>query len=238
MIPQHSGAPHRQQRWVELENISGVEIPAFAALEITDSYRPEKTGGKTPNGGRTVLKVTKPTEDGAKANIINGPCAIPIAGIGYPGTMHDPMLAKVNAEYAAGDEIGLTENSFELTSVATGFIALGDYESGVMRVMRSASPAEQVNIKRCCLAEDHPGCGVVFDLKVGVWSSTTHKWAYPGSADAKGIDHWYSTTVPYPGEGATGNFIERPSDTYGTIWEALGNVSCDSDNCGECGGGY
>jgi len=236
VIPQHQGAPYRKQRFVELENVAGEEIPAFAAVEITDSYRPEKTGGITPSGGRTVLKVTKPTEDGAKACIINGPRAIPTGGKGYPGTMHDPMYAKVDTEYSAGDEIGLTEDSYELTDAAAGFIALGDYEDGVMRVMRSGVPADQVKIRRCCLAEDHPGCGEVFDLKVGEWDSATHSWIYPASADAKGIDWWYSVSGPYPGAGATGNFIERPSDTYGTIWEALGNVSCDPDNCGECGG--
>jgi len=93
-------------------------------------------------------------------------------------------------------------------------------------------------VRRCCLAENHPGCGVVFDLKLGTWNPATHKWDYEAEASAKGIDWWYSVSGPYPDAGATGNFEPRPSDEYGTIWVVSGNLSCDDDNCGECGGGY
>jgi len=96
--------------------------------------------------------------------------------------------------------------------------------------------ADSGEVRRCCLAEDHPGCGEVFDLKLGTWNPATHKWDYEAEASAKGIDWWYSVSGPYPDEGATGNFEPRPSDEYGTIWHVLGNLSCDPDNCGECGG--
>ena len=242
MIPQHAGAPFRQQRWIELENISGVQIPSFACVEILDSYRPDRTGDITPGAGRTVLKVSLPSADSLPNTIINGPRAIPVAGKGYPGTMHDPMFSMVLATMPAGTECGSVQEQWYLESGKKGYIALGDFITnspyGIERVMRGLMPPEEDEedkIKRCCLDEDHPGCGVVFDLKVGTWNPATHAWSYGDVA--KGIDWWYSTSGPYPGSGATGNFIERPSDTYGTIWEALGNVSCDPDNCGECGGG-
>jgi hypothetical protein len=96
--------------------------------------------------------------------------------------------------------------------------------------------AESSQVRRCCLAEDHPGCGVVFDLKLGIWNSATDEWDYEASASAKGIDFFYAVDFTYPGAGATGNFEPRPSDTYGTLWHCLGNMSCDADACGGCGG--
>jgi hypothetical protein len=91
-------------------------------------------------------------------------------------------------------------------------------------------------VRRCCLAENHPGCGVVFNLKLGTWNPGSHAWDYEESASAKGIDWWWSEVGPYPDAGATGNFEPRPSDEFGTIWHCLGNLSCDPDNCGDCGG--
>ena len=138
MIPQHSAAPFRQQRWLELENTGSVAIPSWGVCEISDSYRPEKTGGKTPNGGRTVLKVERATEDSPNASVVNGPCEIPISGTGRVGTMDSPMIALVDSDYAVGTEIGVAQDSFVLASGYTGYIMLGDYDSatGTARVAR------------------------------------------------------------------------------------------------------
>ena len=208
MIPQHQGAPYRKQRFVELENVAGEEIPAFAACEITDAYRPEKTGGITPSGGRTVLKVTKPTEDGAKACIINGPRAIPTGGKGYPGTMHDPMYAKVDSEYSAGDEIGLTSGSYELTDAAAGFIALGDFESGVMRVMRSgvSEPAEK--LVELCAQEDAERNVPYLCLK-GTGDKEKLRYCY-GEEEVYAIDHRMG--APFAEEGWKGLYQRMPAD--------------------------
>ncbi len=92
------------------------------------------------------------------------------------------------------------------------------------------------DLRRCCLAENHPGCGQVFDLKLGTWNPSTHAWDYEESASAKGIDWFHSLSGPYPDAGATGNFEPRPSNTHGTLWHLVGNMSCDPDNCGDCGG--
>ena len=244
MIPQHSAAPFRQQRWIELENIESLlTIPSFACVQIFDSYRPERTGGLTPSGGRTVLKVGLVARDNAPNVIINGPLAIPPLGKGYPGTMHDPMFSRVEAEYACGTTCGPITGEWFLKDGQKGYVALGDFitasPTGIQRVMRALDPDEfdeEIKILRCCLEEDHPGCGVVFEVKVGTWNPSTHGWSYGDVA--KAIDWWHSLSGPYPGAGATGTFMERESEEYGVIWECIGNMSCDPDNCGECGGGY
>ena len=237
MIPQHSGAPFRQQRFIEIENTGLVTVPAHGVVEITDSYRPEKTGGKTPNGGRTVLKVERATADSPKASIVNGPCDIAAAGKGRVGTMDSPMIALVDSDYDVGTEIGVAKDTFVLTDGQTGYIMLGDYDAvaGTARVARHFTNEGQV--RRGCLAENHPGCGVVFDLKLGTWNPATDEWDYEATASAKGIDFWYSIAGPYPDAGATGWFRAYPSTTHGTLWNAW-DIGCDPDNCGECGGGY
>jgi hypothetical protein len=84
-------------------------------------------------------------------------------------------------------------------------------------------------LRGCCLEEDHPGRGEVFDITLGVWSPDDHKWLYTGDS-AKAIDWRYD--VPYPTGHATGLFEARPSTTYGVIWEV---VALDCASPGECG---
>ena len=81
-----------------------------------------------------------------------------------------------------------------------------------------------------CLNEDHPGRGTVFELNLGTWDTADNKWVYASGSPVEAIDWRYD--VPYPGEGATGLFEARESDTYGTIWET---VSLDCSSPGTCG---
>jgi len=127
----------------------------------------------------------------------------------------------------------------EITAASRQWLAPGTkveiaHDGVRWRVIPLGIPAE---VRRCCLAENHPGCGEVFDLKLGTWNATTHEWEYEAEASAKGIDWWHSINGPYPDAGATGNFEPRPSDEFGTIWHVIGNLSCDDDNCGDCGNG-
>lgn len=71
----------------------------------------------------------------------------------------------------------------------------------------------------CCLAENHPGRGVIFDVYPGTWNHLTHGWNYVPLQAAKAIDWRYGT--PYPGAGSKGLFVARPSDRLGTIYECL-----------------
>jgi hypothetical protein len=90
-------------------------------------------------------------------------------------------------------------------------------------------PPPAIEIRGGCLEENHPGRGIVFEIALGVWSSSNHKWSYTAGTK-KAIDWRYG--VPYPPAGATGSFIQRPSDTHGSIWEVL-DLDCESP--GECG---
>jgi len=88
----------------------------------------------------------------------------------------------------------------------------------------------QFALRRFCLAEDHPGRGIVFDAYKGEWDPADHEWVFSGTT-VKCIDWWYSAGGPYPDAGATGLMIARPSDDYGTIYEV---VTMDCDSPGSC----
>jgi hypothetical protein len=207
MIPQHSGAPFRQQRWIEIENVGLVEIPAFACVEILDSYRPEKTGGKTPNAGRTVLKVGLVTRDNAPNTIINGPVAIPAGGKGRIGTMHDPMFAMVESAYLAGDTCGPVAEQWFLESGKKGYVALGDYiagsPAGILRVMRALDPDEfepPEKLEELCAQEDAER-NVPYKCLLGEWSPSQARWCY-SSEEVWAIDHRMG--APFAEEGWKG----------------------------------
>jgi len=80
----------------------------------------------------------------------------------------------------------------------------------------------------CCLVDDHPGRGVLFDVHLGYWDYMNLVWVYTTSI-GKAIDHRYG--VPYPEKGATGLFEKRKSYSHGFIWEC---VSLDCESPGEC----
>lgn len=89
------------------------------------------------------------------------------------------------------------------------------------------------SLVECCLAESHPGRGVVFDVWVGVWSSGDNGWTYgPGTGTGtaggslvKAIDWRYGT--PYPLAGSKGLFIPRTSTEFGTIYECV-SLDCEA----------
>jgi hypothetical protein len=81
-----------------------------------------------------------------------------------------------------------------------------------------------------CLAENHKGRGEVFEIYLGEWDCSSHKWVYDTETAVKAIDWRYD--VPYPDEGATGLFQPMCSSTHGIIWET---VALDCDTPGECG---
>ena len=84
------------------------------------------------------------------------------------------------------------------------------------------------------LAEDHPGCGTVFEVWIApVWQPGSHEWdtsACDGATKYKAID--LREGVPLPAKYATGLFAPRVSLTYGIILEAI-DIDCESP--GECG---
>ncbi len=107
--------------------------------------------------------------------------------------------------------------------------SVGHDEWGQPTEARTKPVREFGGLRGGCLAEDHPGRGVAFDILLGTWSSSTDKWSYAASS-VKAID--WRNGVPYPGEFATGLFEARPSAAHGLIWEV---VSLDCTALGSCG---
>ena len=130
MLPANQSSPHLRSRFIELYNAGDVTIPGFAALQVIQSERPEKSGTVTPDGGRTVLRVLLATTDEPCLSIINGPCEIPPGKYGRPGTMDSPMLALVETEYVPNTDVGIQAGSFKLTEGICGWRVVGDYDAG------------------------------------------------------------------------------------------------------------
>jgi hypothetical protein len=65
------------------------------------------------------------------------------------------------------------------------------------------------SLVECCLAEDHPGYGVVFTVKLMVWDSDNngHKPDPDDTETHYAIDWRYG--MPYPDAGARGLFVKR-----------------------------
>lgn len=131
-------APHRRQRFIELFNAGDTEIPAWGVCEIVDSYRPDKGGLYTPQAGRTVMQVRRPTKDEPCATIVNGPCPIPVGEERRIGTLDDPLVALVYKQYDPQTRVGAKKDSYELYEGLCGWIIDGDYHvtDGTMRVQR------------------------------------------------------------------------------------------------------
>jgi hypothetical protein len=212
-----------------IRNTSGGNRSQFQCLELDDAIvlseiKAHKLyfDGITPTGDDipfAVLLQPAPNGGGFRRGQVAGIC---------PALVNVGSTSHTRAYLDAGDYV--------LTSSDTGPVAIvqqpGSTGEQLCVILFQAGGAQQ--IRRCCLAENHPGCGEVFNLKLGTWNPATDDWDYEATASAKGIDYWYSVAGPYPDAGATGNFIARPSDTYGTLWECVGNMSCDDDACGTC----
>jgi hypothetical protein len=160
---------------------------------------------------------------------------IPAGKIG-PAQVAGAGVALVNVGNVNHTHAEPTAGELYLSSGTSGLIRLlhkPDATGEQLCIVLFQATAAESEVRRCCLAENHPGCGVVFDLKLGTHNTATDDWDYEATASAHGIDHWYSVAGPYPPAGATGWFRAYPSDTYGTLWHGW-DISCDDDACGTC----
>jgi len=232
-----------------LKNVGSVEIPAFGVCQIVSpgSSRPESTGGYTPDGGRTILHVAQPTGTAACTNcchtVVNGPCPIPVEESGRVGTMDSPMLALVgSASYTTGTEVGIKDGSFLLWEGYSGYVIVGDYDSGTgtMRVIKCPVYNELVE---GCLAETHPGYGTVFTIKLMVWDpdNNGHKPDPNDTDDHYAIDWRFG--MPYPDAGTRGLFKPRIGycdGEYVCIYEVVSldcsvpPIDCDEAEVASC----
>lgn len=175
-LPQDYRSPHDQARWLEIENVGSVEIPAFGACELVDSVRVESSG-YTPGDGRIVYKARRSTVDSPCSSIINFACPIPPGQSRRIGTMDSPMLALVaDSEYPVNTRVGIRKDSFLLEKGYCGYLVIStdfDAPTGTLRVKLSedcGSESMMVRAVSCIL----PGKGG--SVQPQQWNVTTRCW--------------------------------------------------------------
>lgn len=147
-LPHDTRAPHRQQRWIDAVNVGSDDIPAYGVVEIVETIQDDTF--------RTVVQVKRPTGNGLRNVMLNGPKII--AGL----SGNDAGSGVVTNDYPAyalysggtpevGEIWGSTANSFALKPGASGFMIIGDASGGIVRVVRQ--PAELMLAEAYLLAE-------------------------------------------------------------------------------------
>lgn len=149
MIPQDARSPFRQVRWVEIYNSGSVEIPAFGATEIIGETEPESGSELTPDAGRTVLQVQRPTCDSSPNVCFNGQHPVGVGKYGR-GTIDPPCWALCEST-TNGDKVGTVDDSFELGLGKSGYIVIGGSYEGATRIRE---PVRQFGIYRATLLEN------------------------------------------------------------------------------------
>lgn len=141
VLPQDTRAPHRQQRWIELENVGDTDIPAFGVVEIVESYRPERLN-LVPGDGPTVVKVKRPTMDSLSHFYVNGPLEIPIGKRGPVGTNDFPCMVGYDRQSdtpATGQAWGTVKDSYLIGRGRQGVAIVGDADTihNIVRINRA-----------------------------------------------------------------------------------------------------
>jgi len=95
-------------------------------------------------------------------------------------------------------------------------------------MLLDSGDAAETELIECCLAEDHPGYGEIFKVKLMVWdpASNGHK-PDPDDDDYYAIDWRYGT--PYPDAGSRGLFIKRQGTCDGETVDMYEVVSLDCE---------
>ena len=181
-----------------------------------------------------------PIAQGPEVFIFKAEDPIPARSSTTPGKLASVPLYSIDRDGPTLEQLflndGTTANTRDVYNVTETEIAEGDYAitwRDKLGTWLTVPIANSVTIRRGCLAEAHPGCGIIFNLKLGTPNPATDDWDYEATASAKGIDHWYSVAGPYPPAGATGWFRAYPSTTHGTVWHGW-DIGCDDDACGTC----
>lgn len=109
---------------IPIRNDSGEEIPSFAVVEPTGEIR---------DGAKVVRK---PTRNGRRGVLVNGPGAIPVGGAG-DAYAHPRVRVLTAGEPPLYAEWGATAGAWHLSDVGGGgFIHTGGYEGGVSNFLR------------------------------------------------------------------------------------------------------
>ena len=210
-------------RWVLGYNVGSTDIPPYGLLEVS--------GASHSLQNKVSIQVKRPTSDGVSPLAINGWKTIPAGEYGLV-TLEGPVYVLYTGSPATGEIWGAAEDSFNATTGKGGLVVIGVTSVGTTNtiVLVDVLGGSGGGTRGGCLAENHKGRGVKFNIHLGTWDTATDKWIYEAVDTVAAIDWRYG--VPYPNAGCTGLFEARPSDTYGTIWET---VALDCEDPGDCG---
>lgn len=149
---------------IPIYNDSGEDIPAFAVVQLAD----EHTDG--------AVNVVKPTVDGARYVLVNGPAAIPTGGTGQAFASPRVVVAYDVTAGApvAGDEWGAVSGSWLLGNVMGGFLIFGKKGNGILNALRGPGPG---TVTECILVtsltktdDRYPGQIQDYDVATKTWS--------------------------------------------------------------------
>lgn len=164
-LPLDTRSPHQQQRWIELKNTGGSDIPAFAVVEVD--------GASHDDMGRTILHVKRPTADNLANVVVNGAQVIPVGEQGRVGTNDFPAYVLcTGGTPAAGERWGTTANSYYIQQNKSGFRICGDHDTAteVVRVMRDSAGSRWLFgqlAEHMCTTDANADCDNLTDVDTG-----------------------------------------------------------------------
>lgn len=123
-------APLNSIRWFVVSNQSGMDIPAWALMQIS---------GTSTAGGQSVINVVQPDGTAGSRFCFNGPRAIKSGGVGS-GTFDLPVYVLCDTTASAGDLFGPKSGQWSLTKPGVGLISLGGSLTGPTRALFLIAP--------------------------------------------------------------------------------------------------
>lgn len=231
----------REHTVARIRNLTGLDLERGDVVALTDMVI-------TPDDDldawfhRPLFDGELPPETGlrGKLGVLLEPCAaatedqVFVASVVVSGWAH----AKLQLENAAHTHAALEYDSEHLQSTSdTGAPCEilwreepEEVPAEVWAVVRVSNWHRVEALRGACLAENHPGRGLEFEIHLGEWDPDDHRWVYDTENAAVAIDWRYG--VPYPDAGTQGLFAPHDSTEHGTIWEV---VDLDCESPGECG---
>lgn len=173
---------------IPVYNNSGEDIPAFAVVQLTEDH----TDG--------AVNVVKPTVNGVRYVLVNGPAAIPTGGTGQAFASPRVVVAYDAAAGTpvVGDEWGSVANSWLLGAVPGGFLVFGVKGGGVLNALRQGTGTGEAGGADCTgrgwwgqLRSDSQTCFRVTVASVGTGACACADDAYNSTAGFLS-DAWYA----------------------------------------------
>lgn len=151
----------------------------------------------------------------------------------------EPPLANLLKMVAAGEKLSAAEENL-LRQLATRTVDLPDalVDSRGIRQARPAPDESEDELYWCILVEAHPGRGRCFNMLIGTWCPSEHKFRFDCDATEYeiGIDWHYG--VPYPTEAGARGWFKRMTSNWTDSGYIYVCVSLDCESPGACDGDY